>query len=314
MADCCVNGLNQVFCNAFNKYYNTLYTNGEISKEETNNLLIIDYIRQCLSDDRYNSYYNILLKALRCIANNSCLLDTSWLYDRSIVPKVTNQFVTVLIKQTFKETDPIFKASPAATITEEDIDNWNNSSGGEQSDWDETDTDSLAYIKNKPTIPAAQVQSNWNESNTSSKAYIQNKPTIPTVPTNVSAFNNDAGYLTQHQSIKTVNNTSLVGNGNISTETPVVEVSGAAVTQTLSHNTFYKFTGAVTSLTLTLGSEVSGIANIYAFRFTAGQDNPTITLPQGVVCNQDLSLKTGDVCEFSIMDNQALFSVWEAQS
>lgn len=128
MANCCVNGLNQVFCNAFNKYYNTLYANGEISKEETNNLLIIDYIRQCLSDDRYSGYYNILLKALRCIANNSCLLDTSWLYNRSIVPKVTNQFVTVLTKQTFKETDPIFKASPAATITDEDINNWNNSS------------------------------------------------------------------------------------------------------------------------------------------------------------------------------------------
>ena len=30
---------------------------------------------------------------------------------------------------------------------------------------------------------------------------LDNKPTIPTVPTNVSAFNNDAGYLTQHQDI-----------------------------------------------------------------------------------------------------------------
>lgn len=129
MANCCTNGLNQVFCNAFNKYYNTLYTNGEISKEETNNLLIIDYIRQCLSDDRYNSYYGALLKALRCIANNSCLLDTSWLYDRSIVPKVTNQFVTILNKQTFVEKDPIFMASPAATITTQDINNWNNNNG-----------------------------------------------------------------------------------------------------------------------------------------------------------------------------------------
>ncbi|MCR4917723.1 MAG: hypothetical protein K5912_02135, partial [Alphaproteobacteria bacterium] len=44
-----------------------------------------------------------------------------------------------------------------------------------------------------PTIPAAQVQSNWNEADTSSKAYIQNKPTIPA---NVSAFNNDAEYIT----------------------------------------------------------------------------------------------------------------------
>jgi len=30
---------------------------------------------------------------------------------------------------------------------------------------------------------------------------LQNKPTIPTVPTNVSAFTNDAGYLTAHQSL-----------------------------------------------------------------------------------------------------------------
>jgi lysophospholipase L1-like esterase len=54
-----------------------------------------------------------------------------------------------------------------------------------------------------------QVQADWDETDASNMAYIKNKPT------NVSAFNNDAGYLTQHQSIKTVNNTSLVGNGNI---------------------------------------------------------------------------------------------------
>ena len=44
-----------------------------------------------------------------------------------------------------------------------------------------------------------QVQSDWAETNTASKAYIQNKPTIPTVPTNVSAFQNDAQYVTQTQ-------------------------------------------------------------------------------------------------------------------
>ena len=99
---------------------------------------------------------------------------------------------------------------------------------------------------------------------------------------------------------------------NLAKPVGVIAVAGATPTQTLSPNTFYKFTGAITSLTLTLGSEVSGIMNIYAFRFTAGVDNPTITLPQGVVINQDLSLKTGDVCEFSIQDNLALFSVWGA--
>lgn len=61
-------------------------------------------------------------------------------------------------------------------------------------------------------------QADWNESDNTSAAYIKNKPTIPTVPTNVSAFNNDAGYLTSHQdmsgkedrvSVGTINGTSL---------------------------------------------------------------------------------------------------------
>lgn len=46
-----------------------------------------------------------------------------------------------------------------------------------------------------------QLQSDWSETDSSSKAYIQNKPVIPTIPTNVSAFQNDAGYITQHQSL-----------------------------------------------------------------------------------------------------------------
>ena len=49
-------------------------------------------------------------------------------------------------------------------------------------------------LSNRPTIPAEQVNADWNA--TSGKAQILNKPTIPTVPTNVSAFTNDAGYLT----------------------------------------------------------------------------------------------------------------------
>lgn len=56
-------------------------------------------------------------------------------------------------------------------------------------------------LSNKPTIPAAQIQSDWNQTNDEAKDFIKNKPTIPTVPTNVSAFTNDAGYLTQHQDI-----------------------------------------------------------------------------------------------------------------
>ena len=64
------------------------------------------------------------------------------------------------------ETDPIFSASAASGITSNDITNWNNKSDFSGSYDDLTD-----------------------------------KPTIPTIPTNVSAFTNDAGYLTTHQDI-----------------------------------------------------------------------------------------------------------------
>ena len=60
------------------------------------------------------------------------------------------------------ETDPVFLASPAHGITEQDITAWNRKSDFSGSYDDLTD-----------------------------------KPTIPTVPTNVSAFTNDAHYLTQ---------------------------------------------------------------------------------------------------------------------
>ena len=70
-----------------------------------------------------------------------------------------------------------------------------SSSTGTQSDWDETDTGSDAFIQNKPTtITPAQtsklagiadnaevnVQADWNEASSGSDAFIQNKPTTIT--------------------------------------------------------------------------------------------------------------------------------------
>ena len=46
-----------------------------------------------------------------------------------------------------------------------------------------TSTNKLDYslIQNAPTIPNPQIQSDWNQSNSSSKDYIKNKPTIPQI-------------------------------------------------------------------------------------------------------------------------------------
>lgn len=74
-------------------------------------------------------------------------------------------------------------------------------------------------------IDCEQVQSDWNQSDSSKKDFIKHKPTIPVVPTKVSAFQNDAGYindvsnkqdtLVSGTNIKTINHLSLLGSGNI---------------------------------------------------------------------------------------------------
>lgn len=87
-----------------------------------------------------------------------------------------------------------------------------------QSDWNENDNTSLAYIKNKPTVPSGQVQSDWNQTNTSEVDYIKNKPTIPTVPTNVSAFNNDAGYTTFDGDYNSLTNKPTIPAAQVQTD------------------------------------------------------------------------------------------------
>lgn len=72
---------------------------------------------------------------------------------------------------------------------------------------------------------APQVQSDWNQSDSSAVDFIKNKPTIPTVPTDVSAFNNDAGYTTNVGTITgiTMNGTSKGTSGVVDLGTVITE-------------------------------------------------------------------------------------------
>ena len=95
-------------------------------------------------------------------------------------------------------------------------------------------------LTDKPTIPVAQVQSDWNESDTTNKAFIKNKPTIPTVPTNVSALNNDAGYITA----------SDVANKQA--KMPITQVASGTTAINAAVNTYYEVAGEVGVLAITL--------------------------------------------------------------
>ena len=70
-----------------------------------------------------------------------------------------------------------------------------------------------------------QVQANWNETDQSAASYIQNKPTIPVVPTNVSAFTNDSGYITNSVSNLT-NYTPTASLASVATSGAYSDLSG----------------------------------------------------------------------------------------
>lgn len=59
-------------------------------------------------------------------------------------------------------------------------------------------------------------------------------------------------------------------------------VSGTSVSQLLAPNTYYSF-GEVTSLTVTLGTPVSGINNEYTFEFDSGSTVTNLSLPASVI-------------------------------
>lgn len=78
-----------------------------------------------------------------------------------------------------------------------------------------------ARLSGTPTAPTAAVGTNTTQIATT--AFVHSA-----IPTNVSSFTNDAGYLTQHQSlvgyVKSVNNTKPDSNGNVT-----ITVSGGGV-------------------------------------------------------------------------------------
>lgn len=87
-----------------------------------------------------------------------------------------------------------------------------------------------ARLSGTPTAPTAAVGTNTTQIATT--AFVHSA-----IPTNVSSFTNDAGYLTQHQSlvgyVKSVNNTKPDTNGNVA-----INVSGGGGVSTSTANTW----------------------------------------------------------------------------
>lgn len=92
---------------------------------------------------------------------------------------------------------------------------------------------------------------------------LADKPTIPTVPTNVSAFNNDAGYLTSNNASNTY-------------EKKLTFTSLSSTSYTATGNYYYRHTNTVSNLTVTLPSSKSA-GDMVVVNFTAGS-SPSVSL------------------------------------
>lgn len=125
-----------------------------------------------------------------------------------------------------------------------------------QADWEQSDDTADDYIKNKPTIPAAQVNADWDAA--SGVAQILNKPTIPTV--------NDATLTVQKNgaSVGTFTaNASSNATINITVPTSAADVSalpastkyGATLTLAIDSSTYVVTAALKDQDGNTLGSE-----------------------------------------------------------
>lgn len=119
--------------------------------------------------------------------------------------------------------------------------------------------------------------------------------------------------------IKTINGESILGSGDIVISGGSSSGSGAYsevnhgisdTIFTLTPNTFHIW-GKVSSLTLTIGSRTSGIANEYLFQFTSGSEPTTLILPDNINFNSDFTIEANKIYQISILNGFGAVMSWE---
>lgn len=161
---------------------------------------------------------------------------------------------------------------------------------------------------------ATQVQSDWSQSDSTAVDFIKNKPTIPTIPATATQSEINAGSSTSQRTF-----TPKLMHDNAY----IKEASGIPLLG-LDPNKFYDFGTVSSAITIPdplTTNLVSNALNFYALRFIAGADNLSITFPTGVEVDGTPTINTGDYVEIMInlyVENNtnhfyASIKVWQAQ-
>ena len=108
--------------------------------------------------------------------------------------------------------------------------------------------------------------------------------------------------------VSTATQTALDGKENKTVE---VEVTGdGAVTQALDPGKYYRFVGALTSLTITFNTPASGQLAQYHFDFETESTPPTLTLPSAVVMPDSFSVEANKRYEVDVLNNYGAVMAW----
>lgn len=114
-------------------------------------------------------------------------------------------------------------------------------------------TGSYNDLSNKPTIPGGQVQSDWNQSNSSSVDFIKNKPNIPVI--NISYFTPNFTSATTATRLSITQDAQVVYTFPISLTTLLVSQSLSAVLK-------YADDVSMTTNVVTVCDDLSGASGI----------------------------------------------------
>lgn len=157
---------------------------------------------------------------------------------------------------------------------------------------------------------ATQVQSDWSQSDSSAVDFIKNKPTIPTIPATATQSEISVGSSTEQRTFTP----KLIHDNAYISETAGIPLLG------LDANKIYDFGTISSALTIPdplTTSLVSNALNFYALRFIAGADNLNITFPTGVIVDDTPTINTDDYVEIMInkygSNFYASIKVWQAQ-
>ena len=88
----------------------------------------------------------------------------------------------------------------------------------------------------------------------------------------------------------------------------VVVPDDGAVAQALDARKTYRFTGNLTSLTITLNPTTR--REHYHFTFITGNTAPTLTIPNTVKMPDSFTVEPNKIYEINILDNLGLFMFW----